>query len=94
MTANKDVTDAQYEMEVHTTFTEPGFNVGVTRKNAYIDAVVTFKNISTGKEEAVVTVYACPGRDVFGYDFDTGYRIEEAYAKLGKSMAGFVLKQL
>ncbi len=94
LTANKDVTDAQYEMEVHTTFTEPGFNVGVTRKNAYIDAVVTFKNISTGKEEAVVTVYACPGRDVFGYDFDTGYRIEEAYAKLGKSMAGFILKQL
>jgi hypothetical protein len=94
LTGNRTVTDAQYEMNVHTTFTEPGFNIGITRKNAYIDVIVTFKNISTGQEEAVVTVYACPGRDVFGYDFDTGYRIEEAYAKLGKSMAGFILKKL
>ena len=90
---NRTVTDAQFEMKVHTTFTEPGFNIGVTRKNAYIDVMVTFRNISTGQEEAVVSVYACPGRDVFGYDFDTGYRIEEAYAKLGKTLAGFIIKQ-
>ncbi len=94
LTGTRDVTDASYEMNIHTTFTEPGFNIGITRKPAYIDLTITFKNISTGEEVAVITVDNCPGRDAFGYDFDTGYRIEEAYAKLGKSLAGYIIKQL
>ncbi|MBN2762989.1 MAG: hypothetical protein JXR41_07860, partial [Bacteroidales bacterium] len=94
LVGNRDVTDAQYEMNVHTIFTEPGFNVGVMRKPAYIDVVVTFKDISTGEEKASLTADNCPGQDAFGYDFDTGYRIEESYAKLGKSLAGYILKQI
>jgi hypothetical protein len=94
LVGNRTVTDAQFEMNVHTVFTEPGFNIGVTRKPAFIDVVVTCKNISTGEEIAVLAIDNCPGRDAFGYDFDTGYRLEEAYAKLGKSLAGYILKQL
>jgi hypothetical protein len=94
LTGKRDVADAKFEMNIHTTFTEPGFNIGVTRKNAFINLVITFKNISTGEEVAVMEVNNCPGRDVFGYDFDTGYRLEEAYAKLGKSLAGYIIKQL
>ena len=94
LTGKRDVTDAKFEMNIHTTFTEPGFNIGVTRKNAFINLVITFKNISTGEEVAVMEVNNCPGRDVFGYDFDTGYMLEEAYAKLGKSLAGYIIKQL
>lgn len=86
-------TDAKYVMIIHTTFIEPGFNVGVTRKPAFINVEVTFKDAS-GKEIALVTVQNCPGRDAMGFDYDTGYRIEEAYAKLGKSMASFLNKQL
>jgi len=94
ITGKRDVTDAQYEMNIHTTFTEPGFNIGITRKPAYIDLIITFRNKSTGEEAAVLNVDNCPGRDAFGYDFDTGYRLEEAYAKLGKSLAGYIIKQL
>ena len=93
ITGKRDVADAQFEMNIHTTFTEPGFNIGITRKPAYIDLVITFKNIASGEELAVMEVDNCPGRDAFGYDFDTGYRIEEAYAKLGKSLAGYIAKQ-
>jgi hypothetical protein len=93
LVGNRTLTDAQFEMNIHTVFTEPGFNIGVTRKPAYIDVRVTFKNISTGQEEAVIMIENCPGRDAFGYDFDTGYRIEEAYAKLGKTLAGYIMKQ-
>lgn len=85
--------DAKYKAVVHTTFIEPGFNVGVTRKPAFINAEITFTEISSGKEIAFVTVQNCPGRDAMGFDYDTGYRIEEAYAKLGKSLAGYINKQ-
>jgi hypothetical protein len=93
MTASRTATDAQYEVNVHTIFTEPGFNVGVMRKPAYIDAVVTIKNIASGEEVAVLKFDNIPGQDAMGYDFDTGVRIEESYAKLGKSLAGYILKQ-
>ncbi|MBN1416219.1 MAG: hypothetical protein JW973_14045 [Bacteroidales bacterium] len=94
LTCSQTATDAEYEMIVHTVFTEPGFNVGVMRQNAYIDAEISFRKIADGAEVALMTFDNCPGRDVFGYDFDTALRIEEAYAKLGKSLAGQILKAI
>jgi|WetSurSiteA1Bulk_404760.scaffolds.fasta_scaffold00373_2 hypothetical protein len=91
---DKAASDAKFTMTVHTTFIEPGFNVGVTRKPAYINTEMIFKETASGKEVAVVTVQNCPGRDAMGFDYDTGYRIEEAYAKLGKSMASFINKNV
>ncbi|MCU0457383.1 MAG: hypothetical protein MUE74_13900 [Bacteroidales bacterium] len=93
VSAFRSATDAKYEVNIHTIFTEPGFNVGVMRKPAYIDAIVTFKDRASGEEVAVVKVDNVPGMDAMGYDFDTGVRIEESYAKLGKSLAGFIAKQ-
>jgi hypothetical protein len=87
-------TDAKFTMILHTTFIEPGFNVGVTRKPAYINVDVIFKETASGKDLAVLSVQNCPGRDAMGFDYDTGYRIEEAYAKLGKSVAAFINKNL
>jgi hypothetical protein len=92
LTCSQTATDAEYEMTVHTTFTEPGFNVGVMRENAYINAEITFKKIADDQEVAVMDVEKCPGGGAMGYDFDTSFRIGEAYAKLGKSLAGLVLK--
>lgn len=86
-------TDAKYELNIHTVFTEPGFNVGVMRRPAYIDAIVTFKDRASGEEVAVLKMEKCPGMDAMGYDFDTGVRIQESYAKLGKSLASFIVKQ-
>jgi len=91
---NKEAKDAKYQILVHTSFIEPGFNVGVMRKDASLNAEIKIVEIASGKEMANITVTGCPGRGGMGYDFDTGFRIEEGYAKLGKSMAGFILKKL
>ena len=84
---------AAYEVVVHTTFVEPGFNVGIARKNASINVEMIFREISSGNEMAVLTITNCPGRGAMGFDFDTGYRIEEAYAMLGRSVARYLLKR-
>lgn len=86
--------EARYEMMIHTIFTEPGFNIGITRKPAFLNVEIKFVNLASGKEEAVMMVKNCPGRDAIGFDFDTGYRIEEGYAKLGKSVGTYIAKQL
>lgn len=85
-------TEGEGEMVVHTTFTEPGYNVGVSRMNASINLMVHFKK--DGKELATVSVTGAPGQTFGGYDFDTGVRISEAYAKAGKELAQFLSKNM
>lgn len=87
--------EAKYTLVVHTTFTEPGFNVGVMRRPAYINVEIHLvetanmdKNLATAKVEKV------PGRDAMGFDFDTGYRLQESYAKLGKTFAKYLTKKV
>ena len=84
---------ANYTMIVETTFTEPGFNVGVMSKVASINLKITFVDKS-GKEMAKMTIDKVPGRDAMGFDYDTGVRIEEAYAKAGKSVGKFIDKKI
>ncbi len=84
---------SDYTMTLETVFTEPGFNVGVMRQNAYINVIVHFTDKS-GKELATLTINNIPGRDVFGYDFDTGQRIEESYAKAGKTIGKYLTKNV
>jgi hypothetical protein len=79
-------------MNVHTTFLEPGFNVGIARRPALIDLEVTFTK--GGEELVVITVLKTPGSDAMGFDFDTGYRMSEAYAKAGKSLAKYLVKSI
>jgi hypothetical protein len=84
---------SDYTLIVNTDFTEPGFNIGIARSNAYID--LTIKLVETGNPGnvlATMTVLKSPGRDWGGYDFDTGYRIQEAYAKGGKEVAYYLWK--
>lgn len=87
--------DAKYTLVVHTTFTEPGFNVGVMRRPAMINADIYL--VETGnmdKKLGLATIEKVPGRDAMGYDFDTGYRLQEAYAKLGKTFAKYLVKKV
>ena len=93
VSAGKDMSGAGATMRVHTYFTEPGFNVGVVRKSAMINAKLIFIDAS-GQEMGSLDFTKVPGRDAMGYDFDTGYRIEEAYAKLGKEAAKFLAKKV
>ncbi|MCB0790326.1 MAG: hypothetical protein H6595_13710 [Flavobacteriales bacterium] len=86
--------DAQYQLKVHTTFTEPGFNVGVMRRDASINADVYLVERSSGKELGKMTVVGVPGGQFGGYDFDSGSRLTESYAKLGKELRKWLDKKL
>jgi hypothetical protein len=84
--------DSEVVMQVHTTFIEPGFNVGVARKPASINLEVRF--IQGNKMVASILILNSPGGGAMGYDFDAGYRISEAYAKAGKSLGRYLDKNL
>ncbi|MFO8128714.1 MAG: hypothetical protein R6T99_02285 [Bacteroidales bacterium] len=92
--AKKDHPEAEYTMIVHTVFTEPGFNVGIARKNAEIDAEVSIVKTSAPDDvKAFITVKKSPGRSFGGGDFDTELRISEAYAKMGKELGKLIYKK-
>jgi hypothetical protein len=84
---------AKYTLIVKTTFTEPGFNIGIVKKDAMINLEVKF--VETENKEnvlAVITLINVPGRGM-GNDYDSGYRIQEAYAKGGKSLGAYLVKK-
>lgn len=89
-----DSKDAKYTLILKTTFTEPGFNIGISRKPALINVKVIFiQTDEPEKELAIIGITKCPGRGAGGYDFDVAYRIEEAYAKCGKELGKYLLKK-
>ncbi len=86
---------AKYTLIFNTNFTEPGYNVYVSRQNAYISG--TAKIVETKDRNKVLAefkVTRMPGRSFSGYDFDTGERIQEAYAKAGKEVGAVVKKEM
>lgn len=82
-----------YKMVVHTVFTEPGFNIYMTRKDASIDAEVVFYD-SANTELAKIFVDNAPGGGIWEMDYDTGVRIKDAYASAGRSTAVFILDKV
>lgn len=93
-TKNSDMTiskDAKYTLVFKTTSIEPGFNIGITRKDAKIDAEVWIvETADKSKKIATLTVDNAPGGTAMGYDFDSGQRISEAYAISGKKLAKYI----
>lgn len=80
-----------YTIIFKTTRTEPGWNVGVMRVPAYIDGEAWIVDSSDkSKVLAKISILKSPGRDAWGYDFETGARLQEAYAKAGKELGGFI----
>lgn len=86
--------EAKYTLIFKTTRTEPGWNVGVMRAPARIDGEAWIVETANPLNViAKLTVTNAPGRDAMGYDFDTGYRIQEAYAKSGKEIGKLIIAQ-
>ncbi|MDB5227571.1 MAG: hypothetical protein JWN78_1764 [Bacteroidota bacterium] len=83
--------DADYTMVVKTLKTEPGFNIAIARKPAVIDVDLTIKD-KAGKSVARVTETNVKGNGYGGFDFDTGVRLQEAYALAGKTLGKFITK--
>ena len=80
-------TTAKYTLIFKITTIEPGYNIGISRKNAQIDAEVWIvETANKSNKLATFTIDNVPGGTAFGYDFDTGLRISEAFAKAGKQL--------
>lgn len=89
----KDI-GADYTMKIHTTLMWAGYNVGVVRKNSKIEATVSvFKTSDPSKVIWSADYTKVEGGGAMGYDFDSGYRISEAYAKLAKEVAANIKKK-
>ena len=80
----------KYTMIFKTVYIEPGYNIGITRSNAYIDAEVWIvETADKTKVLAKLSCDNCPGRTALGTDFNTGIRIQEAYAMAGKGLGRY-----
>lgn len=91
---DRDIDTAEYTMKIHTTGLYAGYNVGISRKNAWIDAEITvYKNDNPDKAILIVKYTKAEGSGAMGYDYDSGYRISECYAKLAKTYAKTILKK-
>lgn len=91
---NQTNTNAKYTMILKTTFTEPGYNIGISRMDASINVEIIFvETVNPDNKLAVITMTGVPGRGAMGNDYDTGYRIQEAYAKCGKETGAFLTKK-
>jgi len=82
---------AKYTLIFKTLSIEPGWNIGISRKNAEIDAEVWIvETANRDNKLATFTINNVPGGTAFGYDFDTGLRISEAYANSGKKLGKYL----
>ncbi len=96
---NSDMTTAgdkpKYTLQFHTTRTEPGWNVGVMRMPAQIDSEVTIvETANPSNMIAKITILKALGQDAMGFDFEAGARLQEGYAKSGKSLGKLFKKEL
>ena len=77
---------------VHTIFIEPGTNIGVYKKPAFVDMECTFKDKS-GKELCVFYVKNAVGSQAMGFDYAVEARVLESYAKGAKMLALAIKKE-
>lgn len=91
--ASKDNSKAQYTINIRTDYVEPGYNVGISRRPAFIN--ITYNIVETSNPSNVtakIVMVNILGQDVMGFDYDAGFRLSEAYAKAGKELAKFLNK--
>ena len=87
--------DAPYTLIFRTTHSETGYNIGISRRNAYIDGeILIVETANPSHVIAMMTVDNAPGRIFGGFDFDTGTRLQECYAMAGKNVGKFINKKL
>jgi len=90
---DRDFKDAKYTIKIHTVKLYAGYNVGIVRRNAEIDAVVTVYEVANPSNILLSGKYnKVQGEGAMGFDFNSGYRISECYAKLAKNVAKSIKK--
>jgi hypothetical protein len=85
---------ARFTLIIHTVGTDPGYYQQVVRQPAFVDVYVTLiDKRKPGKSIAKLHVWDVTGVSFGGADFDTGIRLTEAYAKLGKELGEWIVKK-
>lgn len=91
----QDTVNTKYTIILKTTLIEPGYNVGISKKPAYINVDILFvDNTDMTKNIAKMVMTNVLGQDAMGFDYDTGSRIAEAYAKCGKALGNYINKNV
>ncbi len=88
----EDLKSAKYTLIVEATWIFPGWDAGVMKQPAKVSTNLKF--VETENRSNVVleiTTKEAPG-DQWGNNFSNESRIGEGFAKTGKSLAGFILK--
>lgn len=86
--------DAEYTLILKTTFMEPGFNVGISSKDASINTEAYL--VKTGDEAnhlVSITLTKVPGNGLFFGEYDSAQRIGQAYATAGEKLALYIAKK-
>ena len=93
ITIGENPAKSKYTLTVKTTFIEPGFNVGISKKPAFVNFEFSFVE-TDNPTNVVAELYLnnVIGSQSMGFDFDSGSRIAESYAKAGKMLAKFIAK--
>jgi hypothetical protein len=86
--------DAKYTLIVHTTMTEPGFSIPmVMTVPAAVNLEISLVETGSDKVLGSMELLGAPGNAFAGAAWDTGNRIQESYAKAGKSFAQWLPKK-
>ena len=88
--ADTVLTNQKHELNIHTTFIEPGFNKNGKRSPALIDVIATISEINNPNEKLVISMKGVPGHEVMGSYYPDHLRIAEAYAKCGKELGKYM----
>ena len=90
MTISKD---ARYTLIFNTKAIEPGYSVGVSKRNAGVDGTVTIVETAKRDKKLVVLSVERPGENMFrGAAFDAGSRIADAFYLDGQKVGKFISK--
>lgn len=82
LTCGKKIDGTSYEMVVHTTWTELGYNIPtVTRGPSIINVEVVVREIAASEEKVILLIEKCKGED-----------LEETYEGLGRILAKYYVK--
>ncbi len=83
--------NAKYTLIVKSPFTEPGYNVGVMKQPSYVNFEFVFvETANPSNEISKMTLTKVAGSQALGFDYDTGTRISESYAKGGKILGKYI----
>jgi len=93
MTGKNYATDGVVTLKIETLFIEPGYNIGISKMPSFIDLECTFLD-KNGKEIVRYIVKNATGQQAMGFDYDTGSRLVESYAKACKMLMKDVTKRL